>query len=213
MQGPSRTEALMPVLSADDAQEEQIYIAYEPLTPSVIEDEKAQSYIEALNFACSRPDIRNIAVTGPYGAGKSSVLLTWEKAESNDFRMMTVSLADFEMQQASSGDTSVGDDKTDGDKADKKAAKAEEKTIEYSILQQLLYKEKKSVLPYSRLERISDVSAPQIAMMAASLLLILALTATGLLFLFPDYISAKLSLPKEMSQFFLALPILARFGA
>ncbi|WP_226905701.1 YobI family P-loop NTPase [Serratia marcescens] len=212
MQGLSRTEALMPILSADDAQEEQIHIAYEPLTPSVIEDEKAQSYIEALNFACSRPDIRNIAVTGPYGAGKSSVLLTWEKAESNDFRMMTVSLADFEMQQASSGDTSVGDDKTDGDKADKKAAKAEEKTIEYSILQQLLYKEKKSVLPYSRLERISDVSAPQIAMMAASLLLILALTATGLLFLFPDYISAKLSLPKELSQFFLALPILARFG-
>ncbi|WP_442528784.1 YobI family P-loop NTPase [Serratia sp. CY85251] len=212
MQRPSRTEALMPVLSADDAQEEQIHIAYEPLTPSVIEDEKAQSYIEALNFACSRPDIRNIAVTGPYGAGKSSVLLTWEKAESNDFRMMTVSLADFEMQQASSGDTSVGDDKTDGDKADKKAAKAEEKTIEYSILQQLLYKEKKSVLPYSRLERISDVSAPQIAMMAASLLLILALTATGLLFLFPDYISAKLSLPKELSQFLLALPILARVG-
>lgn len=212
MQGLSRTEALMPILSADDAQEEQIHITYEPLTPSVIEDEKAQSYIEALNFACSRPDIRNIAVTGPYGAGKSSVLLTWEKAENNEFRMMTVSLADFEMQLASSGDTCVGDDKTDGDKADKKAAKAEEKTIEYSILQQLLYKEKKSVLPYSRLERISDVSAPQIAMMAASLLLILALTATGLLFLFPDYISAKLSLPKELSQFLLALPILARVG-
>lgn len=68
------------------------------------------------------------------------------------------------------------------------------------------------MLPYSRLERISDVSASQIAMMAASLLLILALTATGLLFLFPDYISAKLSLPKELSQFLLALPILARVG-
>ncbi|WP_217480843.1 YobI family P-loop NTPase [Enterobacter chuandaensis] len=200
----------MPVLGADDDQEEQIQIDYEPLTPSVIEDEKAQSYIEALNFACSRPDIRNIAVTGPYGAGKSSVLLTWEKAENNDFRVMTVSLADFEMQQASSADTGAGDGRGDGNTAEKKAAKAEEKTIEYSILQQLLYKEKKSALPYSRLERISDVSARQIAMMAASLLLILALTATGLLFLFPDYIRAKLSFPKALSQFLLALPVVLR---
>ena len=205
-------DALMPVFSADDEQDEQIHIAYEPLTPSVIEDEKAQSYIEALNFACSRPNIRNIAVTGPYGAGKSSVLLTWEKAENNNFRVMTVSLADFEMQQASSADAGAGDGRGDGDIADKKATKAEEKTIEYSILQQLLYKEKKSVLPYSRLERISDVSTSQIAMMTASLLLILALTATGLLFLFPDYIRAKLSFPKDLSQFILALPVLIRVG-
>lgn len=60
MRVPSRTEALMPVLSTDDDLEEQLHISYDPLTPSVIEDEKAQSYIEALNFACSRPDIRNI---------------------------------------------------------------------------------------------------------------------------------------------------------
>lgn len=210
MVGPSRVEVLMPVPGADDDQEKQIQIAYEPLTPTVIEGEKAQSYIEALNFACSRPDIRNIAVTGPYGAGKSSVLLTWEKAENNDFRVMTVSLADFEMQQASSAETGTGDGRGDGNTAEQKAAKAEEKTIEYSILQQLLYKEKKSALPYSRLERISDVSAQQIAMMAASLLFILALTATGLLFLFPDYIRAKLSFPMALSQFLLALPVVLR---
>ena len=203
----------MPVFSANDEQDEQqIRIAYEPLTPSVIEDEKAQSYIEALNFACSRPDIKNIAVTGPYGAGKSSVLLTWEKAENNDFRVMTVSLADFEMQRASTLDYGAGDDKADSDNTDKKAAKAEEKTIEYSILQQLLYKEKKSALPYSRLERISDVSARQVAMMTASLLLILAFTAAGLLFLFPDYICSKLSLPSELSKFLLASSLITRFG-
>ncbi|HCL8202774.1 TPA: pcar, partial [Escherichia coli] len=203
----------MPVLSANKAQEEQINTSYEPLTPSVITDEKAQSYIEALNFACSRPDIRNIAVTGPYGAGKSSVLLTWERAEDNDFRVMTVSLADFEMQRAYPGDSLSVEGKPDYDDNEKKAGKAEEKTIEYSILQQLLYKEKKSVLPYSRLERISDVSACQIAMMTASLLFILASTATGLLFLFPDYIREKLSLSPELSQFLLELPVLARFGS
>ena len=75
MRRPSRTEALMPVLSANKAQEEQINTSYEPLTPSVITDEKAQSYIEALNFACSRPDIRNIAVTGRVS---QSVCYQWE---------------------------------------------------------------------------------------------------------------------------------------
>ncbi|VGH85370.1 Uncharacterised protein [Klebsiella pneumoniae] len=210
MRGTLLTEVLIPEPGTDNAQEEQIHIAYEPLTPSVIDDEKAQSYIEALNFACSRPDIRNIAVTGPYGAGKSSVLLTWEKSEDNDYRVMTVSLADFEMQRASPGDAYVGESKPDSDGHDKKSTKAEEKTIEYSILQQLLYKEKKSVLPYSRLERISDVSTCQIAMMAANLLFILALTVTGLLFLFPDYICTKLSMPPELSRFLLALPVLGR---
>lgn len=50
-------------------------------------------------------------------------------------------------------------------------------------------------------------------MMTASLLFILASTATGLLFLFPDYICAKLSLPPELSQFLLGWPVLARFGS
>ena len=55
MRRPSRTEALMPVLSANKAQEEQINTSYEPLAPSVITDEKAQSYIEALNFCLFSP--------------------------------------------------------------------------------------------------------------------------------------------------------------
>lgn len=48
MRSSSRTEALLQVLSVSDnnVQEEQINIAYEPLTPSIIEDEKAQCYIE-----------------------------------------------------------------------------------------------------------------------------------------------------------------------
>ncbi len=48
MRRPSRTEALMPVLSANKAQEEQINTSYEPLTPSVITDEKAHKAISKL---------------------------------------------------------------------------------------------------------------------------------------------------------------------
>ncbi len=71
---------------------------YEALTPSIIDPQESSTYTDALNFACSRGDIRNIAVTGAYGAGKSSVLRTWKECPDNDLRIMTVSLADFEMQ-------------------------------------------------------------------------------------------------------------------
>ncbi len=40
MRRPSRTEALMPVLSANKAQEEQINTSYEPLTPQSLQMKK-----------------------------------------------------------------------------------------------------------------------------------------------------------------------------
>lgn len=95
---------------------------YEALTPS-IEPQESAAYTEALNFACSRGDIRKITVTGAYGAGKSSVLRTWKKCPDNDLRIMTVSLAKFEMQSVSrpkaepadnEGNTSPADDKKAG---------------------------------------------------------------------------------------------------
>ncbi|WP_210454448.1 pcar [Pantoea ananatis] len=174
---------------------------YEALTPSIIEPQESSTYTDALNFACSRGDIRNIAVTGAYGAGKSSVLRTWKECPDNDLRIMTVSLADFEMQSASRPKAEPADKQGNTSSADDKKAAAEEKTIEYSILQQLLYKEKKSSLPYSRIERITDISSFQVASVAADLLLILIVMLAGLLCLFPEYVSNKLSLPGMISQY------------
>ena len=177
---------------------------YEALTPSIIGPEESSVYTDALNFACSRPDIRNIAVTGAYGAGKSSVLRTWKECPDNDLHIMTVSLADFEMQSELQPKA--------GNETDDKKAAAEEKTIEYSILQQLLYKEKKSALPYSRIERIADITSFQIAAIAGHLLLILSITLAGLFCLFPEYIQKKLSISDMLSQFLLGMPTV-RFGA
>ncbi|WP_145031247.1 YobI family P-loop NTPase [Pantoea ananatis] len=174
---------------------------YEALTPSIISPEESLVYTDALNFACSRGDIRNIAVTGAYGAGKSSVLRTWKECPDNDLRIMTVSLADFEMQSASRPKVEPADKEVNTSSADDKKAAAEEKTIEYSILQQLLYKEKKSALPYSRIERITDISSFQVARVAADLLLVLSVMLAGLLCLFPAYVTNKLSLPGFISQY------------
>ena len=40
-------------------------------------------YIQALNWAFNDSSIKNIALTGPYGAGKSSILLSFLKQYDN----------------------------------------------------------------------------------------------------------------------------------
>lgn len=185
-------------------------LGYEALTPAVLEKEKAASYIEALNFAYIQPDIRNVAVTGPYGAGKSSVLKTWCQAKEGALRVLTVSLADFDMQKSVS-EKEVQLEKGKSEEVEKNA-ETSDKSIEYSILQQILYKNKKNELPYSRIERISGVTAEQILKSAALLTLTMMLAGVALFFLAPDYITAKLSLPVALSQKLLAWPFSARLS-
>ena len=100
--------------------------------------------------------IRNIALTGPYGSGKSSVLCTLQ-AKYPEFNYLQISLATLEaydstkeqVQQVDSGNS-------DTDKAQDKKRDVEKQNrlIEYSILQQLIYREKYERLPNSRLKRI-----------------------------------------------------------
>ena len=47
------------------------------LTPT--SDARLGIYEEQLTFALSDPDVKNIALSGPYGAGKSSILATYKK--------------------------------------------------------------------------------------------------------------------------------------
>lgn len=175
---------------------------YEALTPSILGPEESAIYVEAINFACSQDEIKNIAVTGAYGAGKSSVLLTWRECPDNDFHIMTVSLADFAMQSSPKPKPEHGGKEETGSPADEKKA-AEEKTIEYSILQQMLYQAKKSALPYSRIERISITPRLQIAARAGELLLIVSLALAGLFCLFPDYFRNKFALTETISHYLL----------
>ncbi|PWW11073.1 pcar [Pantoea sp. AG702] len=181
---------------------------YEALTPSIIDPQESSTYTDALNFACSRGDIRNIAVTGAYGAGKSSVLRTWKECPDNDLRIMTVSLADFEMQSAPRPKAEPAEKDGAPSPAEDKKAAAEEKTIEYSILQQLLYKEKKSALPYSRIERISNITYSRVASVAFELFILLTVLLAGLLCLFPEYVSDKLSLTDIIGPYFIEMTAL-----
>ncbi|MFS0784943.1 hypothetical protein ABC345_00985 [Shouchella sp. 1P09AA] len=65
---------------------------FQKLTPD--NDVNLEVYNDAINYIFSQKDIRNIAISGPYGAGKSSVISTYIKKNSK-LEFLNISLAHF----------------------------------------------------------------------------------------------------------------------
>ena len=66
---------------------------FQKLTP--IHDAELNIYKESLDFVFKNQDIRNVAVSGAYSAGKSSVIETY-KAKHREIKFLNISLAYFE---------------------------------------------------------------------------------------------------------------------
>lgn len=120
------------------------------------DDADAYKAVEDLNEALTQAEsegIRNIALTGPYGSGKSSVLKTLINDFKKDRHYLSISLA-----------TLQSDDDLPDTPEDKKEEKREvlNRRIEYSILQQLIYKEKSSTVPSSRFKRIAHFTKAEL---------------------------------------------------
>lgn len=110
---------------------------------------------EALSSA-EKEHIRNIALTGPFGSGKSSVLITLREDFAKDYKFLPISLATL---QANEEDDIVCN--SDGESNEKEREKWIEnlnRKIEYSILQQLIYREKTKTVPNSRFRKIVHLS-------------------------------------------------------
>ncbi len=72
-----KTAAKFQIVSDNDSETKN---EFQTLTPIVDPDKEGyQPYFKALDYALSRDDVKNIAITGPYGAGKSSVILSYLK--------------------------------------------------------------------------------------------------------------------------------------
>lgn len=126
---------------------------------SPIDDFKRhKEYIIRLKNAIDQPNVFNIALTGSYGAGKSSILKTF-KAYYTEYHYVNVSLASFvEVNMSESDSTSKGKDDSF------------EEQLEYSILQQLFYHVKATNIPESRFGRIERTSSRKRILMAVSIL-------------------------------------------
>ena len=114
---------------------------------SPIDDFKRhKEYIIRLKNAIDQPNVFNIALTGSYGAGKSSILKTF-KAYYPEYHYVNVSLASFVEVNMSERDSTT-----------KSKEDSFEEQLEYSILQQLFYHVKATNIPESRFGRIERTS-------------------------------------------------------
>ena len=69
------------------------------LHSTVLDPDDLCSYQDEFNLVFNDGKITNIALSGPYGAGKSTVVDSWERSasiEGNDFPWIHISLADFD---------------------------------------------------------------------------------------------------------------------
>lgn len=118
---------------------------FSDLAPTETLDDQS-SYFHALKFALGNPRVKNIALTGPYGAGKSSILASYRDKTETDF--VNISLATF------------GDSKDNAEEPSSAEEKSQRRAtlhdIETSILQQLLYSVEPEQLPNSKVERIKS---------------------------------------------------------
>ena len=107
---------------------------FQKLTPINAE---LDTYEEALDFAFSEPDVLNIALTGPYGAGKSSVWKAYEKKKMIVSSTIHISLTDF-------NDTNINEETKD------QISGPDLNKIEFQILNQMLYQIDNKAIPDSK---------------------------------------------------------------
>lgn len=139
--------------------------AYSSLSPIDNSDEDGK-YSEALLWALKnrkKEDIKNIALTGPYGSGKSSILKTFQKNYTDcDLKFLNISLATFKEEKKVDSPKGENDENTlEGEiKIPIKNEKTAEllRLIEISILEQIFYHEKDSKIPDSRFKKIKSFS-------------------------------------------------------
>lgn len=137
------------------------------LTPQLL-DEQSPSYetVKDLIHALEVDGILNIAVTGPYGSGKSSVLKTLMSKADKKNKFLGISLATLDADESfiqEADEKEIPNTVTPnegGDDTHKKEIPVDvlNRKIEYSILQQLVYRETFDALPYSRLKKIRHLS-------------------------------------------------------
>lgn len=84
-----------------------------------VDDVKLSTYKQALDFAINSNDVNNIAISGAYGSGKTSVMESYKKQDSIN-KYLTISLAHF--------------------KSDNEDIKNIEKTLKKKIINQLVHK-------------------------------------------------------------------------
>lgn len=152
--------------------------------------ENIGSYLEALEWALKNKNkIKNIAISGAYGSGKSSVIKTFIKKNTDkDYKFLNISLATFkEIKGQPSPPKNGGDDIL--------------RLIELSVLQQLFYHEKDGKIPDSRFKKIKSYKMPFLIYNSIGFI---AFLVSVLFLVAPDFLSKFYIVEISQSYFSLA---------
>jgi len=181
-------------------------LKFKDLAP-IDDADKDGVYSDAIRFALSREKVSNIALTGPYGSGKSSIIQSFLKLYGKP--VLQISLASFVSGTEADAEAGTGTKAGSG-----REGKVTRQEIERSILQQMLYGADSNKLPFSRFKRIQSPGAgsafKSFFIMAGMLSVWYLLNKQG------DIISGKFFNPVSLSNWknylsiFIAVPFLWR---
>ncbi len=119
-----------------EKKEEEKEMQFSHLNAVHLENEDIQNYTDKLSWGINNNDVKNIAITGSYGTGKSSIIKSFVKNKNLMDISLTISFANFENNE--------------------ELIKKEE--IEFNIVNQIIYSEKHEKLNNSRFKRIANKS-------------------------------------------------------
>lgn len=153
---------------------------YESLTPKDNLD-RSNSYIKALKESIDDLKRKNIAISGIYGSGKSSIIESF-KEQYKEYKYLDVSLATFINSE---------DDKL-------------EEELERNILNQIFYKVSYDKMPYSRFRKIKNIRFLHIFKVT---LIFMSLILTLSLLIKPELIEKFTSNILKLKKLFSTIPI------
>ncbi len=196
-------------------------IPFQHLAP--IDTVKDKTTFDALDYALSQDNIHNVALTGNYGAGKSSILESYIKRNKNCwpiesfYRLLSkvpllnrlikgkkwflkISLATFAVEDKEEDDLPK--------KENRAFSEAVLQKIEKSILQQILYRKSGVKLPNSRfirIKRTNKIDAFVTAFVVLALFIVLNYFIQGEIW---EYICKPFTLPLVWSDIALSASVL-----
>ena len=155
---------------------------FERLTPT--DDVDLAVYEEAIDYVFQNPDIKNVAISGAYSAGKSSVLASYKKNHSS-LRFLHISLAHFQSP------------------SEKDEPEVKESVLEGKILNQLIHQIPSDKIPQTNFRVKKKISTGSV--IAKTVETIALLTAIVYLVCFNQWKNYVLTLPTNWFKTILEL--------
>lgn len=159
-------------------------LGYEALTPKE-KIKNGEEYINALYWGIKNKNVKNIALAGPYGSGKSSIIQSYLTRYPSS-KTLNISLAAFDLQEKEGQDGQAGKN-------------FEEKDIETGIFKQLFYKVDSDKIPQSRYRKIKKKYYKKYFAVIMGLSIIILL---GIAFFLPDTMKDALDTIENSGEYY-----------